>query len=347
MPQDAINKLLHRPWFLVGLLGVGLVFWLASRVFRSAKWVRRSALLVGVGTFLGTALPWAPALVVAHLWLEQAGLGQPLTTVAAAVARALYVGICVEAAVRGVRHGFELVSAKFPEMQPGDRNRVVIVRKLATVVVVFVGLLVGLAVVGVDAGPLLAGSAIGGVVLGLALQESLSSVFSGMLMTWDASLRIGDFVRLEDGKEGSIESIGWRNTQLRLLDQTLLIVPNGKMATTIVTNLSRPSPETTVVLDCGVAYGSNLELVEETALEVANQVAVQFGGGEVSKQPALRWRDFGDNSLDFRILVPIASHSDIHQARSELVRKLYGAFEQKGITVPLPQRVVHMAAPTD
>lgn len=347
MPDDDATLIVQQPWFFPGLLGLGVLLWLCSVALRRASVARNSPLLVGLLKPIGAIALWMPALVAFNVVMDDLALEGLLDGWLRKAAQVLVIALVTYSAVVGIRRGFQVVRSEYGNMEPEERNRAVIVRKLLTAAAIIAGFLISLGVFGVDAGPLLAGGAIGGVVLGLALQESLSAVFSGILMTWDASLRIGDFVRLESGQEGYIESIGWRNTQLRMLDQTLLVVPNGSMAGMIVTNLSRPSPETAVGLDCGVAYGSDLALVEATALDVARKVSAEFGGEQELKEPSVRWRAFGDSSVDFRVLVPIASQSEIYPARSTLVRMLHDAFAEKGITIPFPQRVVHMASPED
>ncbi|MCC6403745.1 MAG: mechanosensitive ion channel family protein [Fimbriimonadaceae bacterium] len=346
MPWDseAVRALRDWPWLPWVAIALGLALYGVARAFRRRP--AQTPLDAAVSSPARALLFWIPVLLGLRLsaqrWLE----AEWARSVDKATAIVFVLAMTV-AMVRGVHAGYGVVKRGFPEMDPAARNRALVLRKLGVSGVIVVGLLATLGVLGMNPGPLLAGGAIGGVVLGLALQESLSAVFSGILMTWDASLRIGDFVRLETGQEGNIESIGWRNTQLRLLDQTLLVVPNGKMAGMVVTNMSRPSPESEVALDFRVAYGSDLSRVESTALDVARLVALEFGGNENARPPSVRWRGLGESAVDLRIVIPIASQADFYAARSSMVRRLHDKFQEEGITFPFPQRVVHMAKSGD
>lgn len=321
------------------LTAIGLYF-ACGLAFSDRRW-RESVPVQTLSSVVRGLVFWAPVLWALHVASFQGQrLGPDSGEWGARAALLAFVVAMTVAAVRGIARGFRVYRKRFPDMEPGERNRAVVLRKLAAGVAVALGLLAAMAVLGVDPGPLLAGGALGGLVLGLALQESLSSVFAGLFLTWDASVRIGDTIRLPMGQEGVVEGVGWRNAQIRLPDQTLLVVPNGTLATSIVANLSRPGPETSVVLDAAVAYGSDLAVVEETVLREARAVQQKYSGPTQEPAPVLRWRELGENGVTFRVFLPVARHTDVYCARSDVVRALHDAFERDGIVVPLPQREV-------
>jgi small-conductance mechanosensitive channel len=83
---------------------------------------------------------------------------------------------------------------------------------------------------------------IGGLAAALALQDTLSNLFGGFHLLADQPVRIGDLIRLENGMEGVVEDIGWRSTRIRSLSKDLIVVPNAKLAQSILTNCSSGTP---------------------------------------------------------------------------------------------------------
>lgn len=103
-------------------------------------------------------------------------------------------------------------------------------------VVLLIGGLVLLEHLGISISPLLTAVGIGGLATALALQDTLSNVFGGFHLLADKPIRVGDLIRLENGMEGVVEDIGWRSTRIRSETQDLIIVPNAKLAQSILTN---------------------------------------------------------------------------------------------------------------
>jgi small conductance mechanosensitive channel len=168
--------------------------------------------------------------------------------------------------------------------------------------VLVIGILAAMRIGGIDIGPLLAGGAIGGVIIGLALQGSLSNVFAGLLLTLDGNLRVGEMIRFGDGTTATLENVGWRSTSFKLLDSTILVLPNNEFSREKYINLSRPTPITSLYFDCGVSYSENLETVETLALEAAAAVQSDLAGDTKLASPTLRWRFFADGACIWRFL---------------------------------------------
>lgn len=215
-----------------------------------------------------------------------------------------------------------------------DRNE--LLRKVTTAFVLIVGVLLSLRIVGADISPFLAGGAVGGIVLGLALQESLGNVFAGIFLNADRSIKIGDLVRLDNGKEGFVQMIGWRNTEIRLWDDTLLVIPNSLFAKQSYINMRQPVLVTTVSIDCGVSYQSDLEHVERVAIEVASRVQARYQGVTTELEaPYVRWRVFGDDRILFRTFIPVGDSLLQYRASSDFVKELHARFRDEGIEIPV------------
>jgi MscS family membrane protein len=154
----------------------------------------------------------------------------------------------------------------------------------------------------------------------------------------DRPYKIGDYVDLDSGERGEIVEIGIRSTRMKTRDDILITIPNSIIANSKIINESAPIPHFRVRIPIGVSYGSDIDLVEKTLLEMAaNNTNVQK-----DPSPRVRFRQFGDSALNFELLCwakePALRGQTIHQLNSSIYKK----FNEVGITIPFPQRDVHL-----
>jgi small-conductance mechanosensitive channel len=220
-------------------------------------------------------------------------------------------------------------------VEPEYRNRSTVLRKLTIGVIIVIGLLLALRIGGLDIGPLLAGGAVGGVIIGLALQGSLSNVFAGLLLTLDGNVRVGELLRFSDGVTGTLENVGWRSCSLKLLDSTILVIPNSEFSRDRFVNLSRPTAVTMTHLECGVPYSADLDRVEDVVLEVALTVQQKYGADYALAQPRVRWRRFADGAIIFTVLFEVGDPSLQALLSSDLLKALHGRFRNEGIEISI------------
>lgn len=226
-------------------------------------------------------------------------------------------------------------------------HHVNLARKAVNVVVLGLGLLFVLRVIGVDISPLLAGGAIGGLAIALALQDTLSNLFAGLYMTIDKPVSVGDFIKLESGEEGFVEEIGWRSTKMRLWANNLVVIPNSKLSQSVITDYFLPAQEMSVYVPCGVAYDSDLERVERVAIEVAKEAMGQVEGSSPDWEPVVRWQSFGDFAITFMTVLRVTDFAAQYKLRSEFIKALHRRFGEEGIEIPFPIRTVIMKSPAD
>ncbi|MDA0769930.1 MAG: mechanosensitive ion channel, partial [Chloroflexi bacterium] len=91
--------------------------------------------------------------------------------------------------------------------------------------------------------PIWAGLGIGGIAVALAVQPTLSNFFAGTYVVTEGELNMGDYIQLEGGPAGYVTEVGWRSTKIRTMFNNLVIIPNSRMAESIVTNFHNPSLE--------------------------------------------------------------------------------------------------------
>ncbi|HCU24910.1 MAG TPA: mechanosensitive ion channel protein MscS [Deltaproteobacteria bacterium] len=203
-------------------------------------------------------------------------------------------------------------------------------------------ILIFLDTAGISITPLVASLGVGGVAVALALQDTLSNFFSGLYVIVDQPVRVGDYVRLDGGEEGFVESIGWRSVRIRKLQNNSVVVPNSKLAACIITNFDLPEKELAVLVDVGVDYGSDLEKVERVTIEVAREVMKTVEGGVPDFEPFIRYHTFADSSINFTTILRGKDFVSQYLIKHEFVKKLQARYRREEITIPFPIRTLHI-----
>ena len=211
------------------------------------------------------------------------------------------------------------------------------VSKMLRYVVWALGLAIAFDSMGVKLDALLAASAVLAVGIGFGLQNIAQNFISGIILLIEQPVSTGDFVRVGDAF-GVVDDIGLRATRIVTRDEVTIIVPNSQFISQSVTNHSRPTLKLRIQVGVGVAYGSDTARVRETLLAAATSVE------HVLKIPApsVRFENFGDSSLDFKLLVWIAEPRTDHQISSDLRFAIDAAFRAAKIEIPFPQRDLHL-----
>lgn len=206
-----------------------------------------------------------------------------------------------------------------------------------------IGFLVILSVLGISITPLVTALGVGGLAVALALQDTLGNLFSGIHILLEKSIRIGDFVKLETGAEGYVEDITWRTTRVRMLPNNMVIIPNSKLAQSVVTNYYLPEKRMSLLIPVGVSYFSDPDKVEKVLIEEAKGGAGSIPGLLADPEPFVRFiPGFGDSSLNFTLICQVAEFADQYFAQHELRKRIFKRFQAEGIEIPFPQRTVYI-----
>ena len=192
--------------------------------------------------------------------------------------------------------------------------------------------------------PLIAGLGIGGIAVALALQPTLSNFFAGTYLVGDTVIMPGDFIELENGLRGYVVEIGWRSTRLRTPFNNLVVIPNSRLADSILTNYYGPSMEIGVMVEAGVSYSSDLVHVERVAMEVAQEVIEMVPEADKQNPPWFGYEKFGDSNIDFWIWVQATDRASSFGMKTELMKRLHSRFQKEGIEINYPVR--HIILPS-
>ena len=175
-----------------------------------------------------------------------------------------------------------------------------------------------------------------GIGIGFGLQDVFNNFISGFIILLTRAVKIGDWITLGDNF-GKIKSIGMRTSTLRTLDNIDIIIPNSQLISNQLINWSYSDNIVRIHIPVGVSYGSDVDLVKETLLKVADETPFVLN----SPAPDARFLEFGDSSLNFELLVWIdVKKIPIPLAKSELNFKIWKAFKENNIEIPFPQRDV-------
>ncbi|TGN79731.1 mechanosensitive ion channel family protein [Streptomyces bauhiniae] len=211
---------------------------------------------------------------------------------------------------------------------------------ITRVLVLAIGFLVVLQTLGISIAPLLTALGVGGLAVALALQDTLANLFAGIHILASKTVQPGDYIRLSSGEEGYVVDINWRQTTVRQLSNNLVVIPNGQLAKTNMTNFTRPEQELTVLVQAGVSYDSDLEHVEKVTAEVVNEVMTEITGAVPEHEAAIRFHTFGDSRIGFTIILGVGEFSDQFRIKHEFIKRLHRRYREEGIRIPAPTRTV-------
>jgi small-conductance mechanosensitive channel len=209
------------------------------------------------------------------------------------------------------------------------------------ILILTIGVLVALTALDISITPLLTALGVGGLAAALALQDTLSNLFAGIQIIASKTIKPGDYVKLDSGIEGDITDITWRSTSIMSPSNNIVIVPNNKLSSTAVTNLSEPSRDMSVLVPVGVSYTSDLAKVERVTLEVAAQTLKEVPGGIGEFQPLIRYSRLSEYSVNFNVVLRVAHYTDQYLIIHEFIKRLFDRFKAEGIEIPFPTRTLH------
>ena len=185
----------------------------------------------------------------------------------------------------------------------------------------------------------LASAGIVGLALSFAAKDTLSNLFAGVSIIMDAPYKAGDFIVLDSGERGIVTDIGLRSTRILTRDDVEITVPNGIIGNgKIINEAGGPSTQHRIRVAVGVAYGSDIDHV----IEVLASVAAEHPEILTNPEPRVRFRLFGESSLDFELLGWIARPVDRGRVTHELNCAVYKALNKSKIEIPFPQRDLHV-----
>ncbi|MDD7884968.1 mechanosensitive ion channel family protein [Flavivirga sp. 57AJ16] len=231
-----------------------------------------------------------------------------------------------------------LVTRKMP---PEDKAKFNTVFSFSRWIIYIIVMLIVFDSVGVNVTAIFAASAALLIGIGLALQTLFQDIISGVFILVDQSVHVGDIIELE-GKVGRVEEIKLRTTRAVTIDNKVLIIPNHLYLTNSLYNWTQNGVTTRESVSVGVAYGSDVQLVKKLLIQAASTHPDVLSEPE----PTVVFMDFGDSSLNFKIVFTINDSFKAQFPKSDIRFEIDRLFRENNVTIPFPQRDIHIISKT-
>jgi small-conductance mechanosensitive channel len=264
--------------------------------------------------------------------------GTPVTTAdLIRVIAILFVALWVS---KLLRRALQRIGARRESLNQGS---IYTLGRILHYVILAIGIIIALSSIGIDFTKFALFASALGVGIGFGLQTLVSNFVAGLIILFEKSLKIGDFVELESGVTGEVREINMRSTLITTNDNIDIVVPNSEFVNGRVTNWTMREVYRRVHIPFGVAYGTDKELVKKAALEAAADVPVTLSGHK-RREPQIWFVEFGDSSLNFELVAwlkpdAVKSPGAVH---AQYLWEIDNKLRKYDIEVPFPQRDLHV-----
>ena len=293
------------------------------------------ALLTNIKIGLKTAYKRGASLADATLFSigEAPVAGRDIFRVLLIMAAAMLLSRGIRHTIRRVGHG----------ESSGTQASLYTVGRLTHYVIIIFAVFIALSSVGIEFGNLALVAGALSVGIGFGLQSIVNNFVSGLIILFEHSLRVGDYIELDTGLTGTVKSINVRSTLINTNDNIDIVVPNSEFVTARLQNWTLGERILRVRIPFGVAYGSDKDLVKQAALEAAAEVPYTLTHMK-GREPDAWLTEFGDNSLNFLLLVWVNRQGARQptRTRSAYLWALETKLTEHGIEIPFPQRDLHL-----
>jgi len=256
------------------------------------------------------------------------------------IVRGLIILIVAFLLSRGIRYAIRRVGDKD---SPGNQASLYTLGRLTHYTIIIIAVFVALSSIGLDFSNLALVAGALSVGIGFGLQSIVSNFVSGLIILFEHSLRVGDYIELDTGLTGTVKAINVRSTLINTNDNIDIVVPNSEFVTARLTNWTLGERVLRVRIPFGVAYGSDKELVRQAAIEAAEEVSYTLTHIK-RRRPDVWLVDFGDSSLNFLLTVWVNREGARRptRTRAAYLWELETKLTEYGIEIPFPQRDLNL-----
>lgn len=218
-----------------------------------------------------------------------------------------------------------------------SKDIIPLIENVSKIAIILASLMIILSIWKINITPIIASAGIAGAAVALAAKDTIANFFGGISVFADKPFKIGDFIVIDKADRGEVVSIGIRSTRIKTLDDIMITIPNSIIANSKIVNESAPTPNIRIRIPVSVAYGSDIDLVEKTLLDIASMNA-----NIVQDSQRVVFSTFGDSAIILELLCMIKDPSMRLRTIDEINRLIYKRFNEAGIKIPFPQRDVHI-----
>lgn len=256
--------------------------------------------------------------------------------------RILQTIILILVALTGIRVALDLFERAISKRGILRASSRILIKRILQVVLYFLLFTIILSNLGIDLTALAVLHGAIGVGIGFGLQKIASNFISGIILTSENVINEGDLLELSDGAMGYVRRLGARQILMEGFDGKEYMVPNEEFINNRVVNWTYSSHHARVEVAFGVAYGSDLRQVQEIALEIARN----HEHCQEEPPPACHCTEFADSSINFSLMMWIRDvNHGVIATRSQILLQLWEKLAEADITIPFPQRDIHVIGP--
>jgi len=212
------------------------------------------------------------------------------------------------------------------------------INNISRIIIFVSAILFVLQIFQIDVTPALASAGVIGIAFAFAARDFVANLFSGLSVFFDKPYIVGDYVIIADKHRGEVVEIGMRSTKIRTRDGVQLSVPNAVMTTDAVINETGFDPRLRIRIPIQVDYKDDLQKVENILVDLAYQHREIVN----EPNPIVRYREFSDSAVKLELLIIIERPSEKGRIVHEMLKCIHQKFREENISMPYPQRVVHM-----
>jgi small-conductance mechanosensitive channel len=256
------------------------------------------------------------------------------------IVRAVLILLVAYLLSRGIRFAIQRVGR---DESPGAQASLYTLSRLTHYTIIILAVFIALTSVGLDFTNLALIAGALSVGIGFGLQSIVNNFVSGLIILFERSLRVGDYIELDTGLTGTVKAINVRSTLINTNDNIDIVVPNSEFVANRLTNWTLGERILRVRIPFGVAYGSDKDLVRKAAIEACDEVSYTLTHMK-DREPDVWLVDYGDNSMNFLLLAWVNREGARRptRTRAAYLWALEDKFRQYGIEIPFPQRDLHL-----
>lgn len=201
--------------------------------------------------------------------------------------------------------------------------------------VMAIGAMVIFSILGISITPILTALGVGGLAVALALKDTLENLFAGIYLITDRTIRVGDVVKLESGQDGVVDDIGWRTIRIRTFNNTTIILPNIKLAQSLVTNFCIPNQKFGTSFTFMVGPDNDPDKVESIVSEILKKGSEDIVGIVGHPNPTVRFiAGILPGALEFTVAYHVEEYTDLSFTQHELKKRMFRAFRDQAVSLP-------------
>ncbi len=207
---------------------------------------------------------------------------------------------------------------------------------LTKVLIFSIGFLIIIQSIGIQITALITAFGVGSLSIGLAFQNTLANLISGVNIIVSRKIRPGDYLQLKDGEEGYVQDVELKYTVIKDIYNNIVVIPNSHLIDASFKNYSLEEEGNIITIKVAIAYDSDLEKVEKVTLDVAKYIITNFEGGNEQKEPFMRYENFDYFSINLSVYLPIKEYFDRFLITHEFIKKLSKVYEEENIKMAFP-----------